>query len=496
MDEGIALYGAKRIILGQTLYNNFFDIVTPGTDYLLAGIFIIFGTTLKVARITTIIANALNVAMLYLISTSFIKNKIALIPSILLMIIYALVLDYYPVSHHWFAITTGIFTLLLSMKSEENKLNWIFTGIGAFFVFIFLQSIGFILYAMLSLFLIIKVFLNKDTQNDILHDFIYYSFGFYIPLFIVVLFFLIKGGLSYFIFDIFIWPWVHYNITTNTSYFTLPNNAFQILHYHPFQLLSYLIMWYFPPLLLCLSFLLVIREHIKYDTKNYKSILPLLLMTSFFIGELFAPNIQRFVIYFPILLMIVLTLWKENKGLLHAFFKVVGMLYIIGGIFFIVYFCGKEFLLMNFVGENSVKVSSPVGNILIYGDNPPGVVPNNILELLNAMNWKFPKNTFIFYWSPMLYFISGTNNPTILNTYTPLYNTKAQINTAIQQLETTKPKLIIMDNYLKILKSDIDRNVNQNIFNRGNDKILRYVNEHYEADKDLYGVFTIYRLKK
>jgi hypothetical protein len=497
MDEGISLYGAKRILLGQIPYKDFFDIcVTPGTDYLLAGIFKVFGTTLKVARITTIIANALNVAMLYLISISFIKNKIALIPSLLLMIIYALVLDYYPVSHHWFAITAGIFTLLLSLKSEEGKINWIFPGLGAFLTFIFIQSVGLAICGMIVLFLLIKLWLSKDKRNNVLHDFVYYSLGFWIPIVSVLLFFYANGGLRDFIFDVFFWPWHHYKLTNNVSYFTLPvTDLLRVLHYHPFQVITYIIMWYFPPLLLCSGFIVVFKKYSKDKIINYHSILPLVIMAGFFISELFSPNIQRFVIYFALFFMVILSLWSGGKGLLHSFFRIVGVLYIVGGLAFIGYFCGKEFLLMNFVGKNSVKVSSPVGNLLVYGDNPPGVVPNNILGLLNAMNWKFPKNTFIFYWSPMLYFISGTNNPTMLNIYVPLYNTKSQVAKVIQQLASSKPKLIIMDNYLNILKSSPDRNTYPEVFDPANDKILQYVETHYVPDKKLYGVYTIYRLK-
>ena len=496
MDEGIALYGAKRIVLGQTLYKNFFDIVTPGTDYLLADIFYIFGTTLKVARITTIIANALNVAMLYLITTSFIKNKVAILPSLLLMIIYALVLDYYPVSHHWFAITAGIFTLLLSLKAEEEQINWILPGLGAFLTFIFIQSVGLSIFGMIVLFLLIKFLLSKNERNDILRDFVYYSLGFWIPIVTVILFFYASGGLRDFIFDVFVWPWHHYKLTNNVSYFTLPvTDLLRVLHYHPFQVITYIIMWYFAPLLLFAGFILVLKQYSKDKIINYHAILPLVIMTGFFISELFSPNIQRFVIYFPILFVVILSLWSKDKAILHSLFRILGILYIIGGLAFIGYFCGNEFLTMNFVGKNSVKVSSPVGNILIYGDNPPGVVPNNILELLNAMNWKFPKNTFIFYWSPMLYFISGTNNPTMLNIYVPLYNTKSQVAEVIRQLELAKPKIIIMDNYLNILKSSSDRNIYPEVFDPANDKILQYVEKHYVPDNKLYGVYTIYRLE-
>jgi len=497
IDEGIALYGAKRIILGQILYKDFFDIVTPGTDYLLAGVFKIFGTTLKAARITTIVANALNVAMLYSISNSFTKNKkLALIPSVLLMMIYITDVDYYAVSHHWFAITTVIFTLLLSIKSEEGKLSWVFPGIGTFLVFIFMQSDGFIVYGMLVIFLLVKIFLNKDKQRYILHDFIYYSLGFWIPIVVLCLLFYANGGLKDFMYDVFIWPINHYKTTNDISYFTVPfnNQLLQIYGYSFIEKITLPIIWYFPLLLLFLSITFVIIEYSKNRTIDYHLILLLLILSSLFISELFNPEILRIVVYGPLILIMILTLWGRDKTLFHSFFKAISIFYLIGGLTFTWYTCRTEFKNANFVGKHSLTVKSAAGDILV-ANNSPGMI-SNILTLLNALNWEFPENTFIFYWSPIIYFMSGTNNPTILNTYVPLYNTRAQVDKVIQQLESSKPPLIIMDNYLDLLRYQWTwRNVNPGVFDPSNDKILQYVNQHYVVDKELYGVYTIYKLK-
>jgi hypothetical protein len=497
LDEGIALYGAKRIILGQILYKDFFDIVTPGTDYLLAGVFKIFGTTLKAARITTIVANALNVTMLYLTSNSLIKNrKIALIPPILLMMIYITNVDYYVVSHHWFAITAAIFTLLLSMKSEKGKLNWFFPGIGSFLVFIFMQSTGFILYGMLVLFLFIKIFLNKDKHRDVLHDLIYYSLGFWIPIVIVFLLFFINGGLRDFIYDIFIFPLKHYKVTNNGSYVSVIYNAnlLQMLHYPFFERITLPIIWYFPPVFIILGTVGIIKEYLKDKVINYHIVLLLLLLLAFFISELLNPDIQRFVVYLPVFLIIIFSaLLKRFKGAFYAFSKAVYMVYMIGGIVFIGYFCITEFQYTNFIGKHSIRIKSAAGEIRIANNGQ--VIEPAILSLLDILNQEHPKDLFIFYWSPILYFISGINNPTILNTYTPLYNTQTQEDRVIQQLKSSKPKFIIKDPYLNLLHYETWRNVNPGVFDPSNDKILQYVNQHYVVDKELYGVYTIYKLK-
>ena len=49
-DEGILLQGAQRILAGQVLYRDFFSFYTPDSYYALALLFMIFGSSLPVAR--------------------------------------------------------------------------------------------------------------------------------------------------------------------------------------------------------------------------------------------------------------------------------------------------------------------------------------------------------------------------------------------------------------------------------------------------------------
>jgi len=49
-DEGIILQGAQRILRGEVLYRDFFSFFTPGSYYLLAFLFKLFGSSILVAR--------------------------------------------------------------------------------------------------------------------------------------------------------------------------------------------------------------------------------------------------------------------------------------------------------------------------------------------------------------------------------------------------------------------------------------------------------------
>src|SRR5258707_8614339 len=67
-DEGIVLSGAERILRGEVPYRDFFSFYTPGSFYLVALVFRIFGDSLVVARISLAIAGAACSVVTYLLS--------------------------------------------------------------------------------------------------------------------------------------------------------------------------------------------------------------------------------------------------------------------------------------------------------------------------------------------------------------------------------------------------------------------------------------------
>src|SRR6266571_5453642 len=67
-DEGILLQGAQRILDGQIPYRAFFSFYTPGSFYLVAGLFKIFGDSFLVARTSLAVCGALCSVVTYLLA--------------------------------------------------------------------------------------------------------------------------------------------------------------------------------------------------------------------------------------------------------------------------------------------------------------------------------------------------------------------------------------------------------------------------------------------
>src|SRR6266567_8739555 len=64
-DEGIVLQGAERILGGQVPYRDFFSFYTPGSFYLVAWLFRIFGDSFLVARTSLAVCGALGSVVTY-----------------------------------------------------------------------------------------------------------------------------------------------------------------------------------------------------------------------------------------------------------------------------------------------------------------------------------------------------------------------------------------------------------------------------------------------
>src|SRR2546422_8242577 len=67
-DEGLVLYGAKRILQGQVLYKDFFEFITPGIFYLFAGVFALTGPSLLAAHVVMAVVNASAATFLFLLA--------------------------------------------------------------------------------------------------------------------------------------------------------------------------------------------------------------------------------------------------------------------------------------------------------------------------------------------------------------------------------------------------------------------------------------------
>ncbi len=498
-DPWIAMYGAKRILEGQLLYKNFFDFVTPGTDYLLAGIFSIFGTKLSVAQFAVVLSNAAVTAIVVFVSFDIIKNKwLRLLPGLLFSLYSAYV---YYVSHHWFILLPAILALFTGVRivtldtGKPNK--WFFTGLASAGAFLFIQSIGITLFGMVVLF-IVWYYANKSYRRGILlRSVIYYIIGFFIPIIIVVIVFTLSGSLHAFIYDSFIWPFSHYreiNLSTPSDFLKLWIKELSIDGFLIGIIYSFVA--YFGILLSLAAFVYAAVKINKDKTQE----LSLLAIVSFFCMGIVAgllPNSAAFhlMVFMPVYMLAVIIIFEYAPFWSSRLIKAGFYFYFISITLVISYNAYRYFLAYN-KPANAVEIfQTPVGKVKMYKGYKSIISPSYPYPLLKELNMKLPKHIFVLYWSPSIYMLTGSDNPAPLNTYIPYYNTKEQAMSVIKALGSSHTRVIIIDNRLGFVKKRIGWLIHDQRVFSAEDPLITYIHTHYRQEKVIPG-YTIYKLIK
>ncbi len=523
-DPWIALYGAQRILEGQLLYKNFFDFVTPGTDYVLAALFSVFGTTLTVAHLTIVLLNAVVTILIVVISFDIIKNKwLRVVPGLLFSLYSS---NVYYVSHHWFILLPVILALFVGVrivKRDTGKPSqWLYTGFAAAGAFLFIQTIGVTLFGMLVMYIVWyyrgdysgpvrsdKMVHSSPDSHDIRNavcdqrrilsrSMLYHTAGFIIPVIFVGLVFAASGSLHAFIYDSFIWPFSHYRAINLSTPSDIVRLWIKELSSDGIVLgLIYSSVAYSG---LIVSFVVCIYAAV-HTKKNQTEGLALIALASFISTGIIAgllpnPPVFHLMVFMPVYLMVIIAsieyipLFRNHRVMrvgIAAYFIVVTLLFIYNTSRFIKAYYNKE---------NTLEVfKTPIGNVKMYKhyrDFPYDV--SYPYPLIKNLNIKLPRHIFVVYWTPSIYMLTGTDNPTPLNTYMPSYNTVDQAEAVIHALKADRTKVIIIDDRLRFLKK-VGWFVHNKKMLSADNPLIRFVDRHYCLEKVVYG-FKIYRLNR
>src|SRR6266481_789053 len=150
-DEGILLQGGQRILDGQIPYRDFFSFYTPGSFYLLAAMYKVFGDLFVVARLSLAITGAVCSAVTYLLARRVCSSGFALFAAALATI--AGVAYRFLVLHNWYSTLLACLAIYAAVRLlESRKPAWAFaTGSLASLTLLFEQSKGAGLFLGLSI---------------------------------------------------------------------------------------------------------------------------------------------------------------------------------------------------------------------------------------------------------------------------------------------------------------------------------------------------------
>ncbi len=217
LDEGAILYVAERLTKGDVLYRDIATGIMPGIYYLQALLFYIFGYSVTLGRLLACATLAVNAALLYSISTHFLKKNTALLISVLF--ITTAVPSYWMAGYSQFSMTMVLLSLLFFLRYLESftPTALIISGASAGFSLLFKQNYGVFITLGLGSVLLARLITKKEWKAITL-----FFIPFLAPIILTILYFWSKGALPHM---------VQYTVV---SLFKKAANAY----YKPYPLLS------------------------------------------------------------------------------------------------------------------------------------------------------------------------------------------------------------------------------------------------------------------
>src|SRR5215472_12274296 len=118
-DEGIVLQGAERVLRGELPYRDFFTFYTPGSFYLIAFIFRVFGDSLVMARVSLAISGATCALVTYLLVRRVCSGLIAFLMGLLTTVTGCAYR--FLVLHNWYSTVLCCLCLYAAIRLMETK---------------------------------------------------------------------------------------------------------------------------------------------------------------------------------------------------------------------------------------------------------------------------------------------------------------------------------------------------------------------------------------
>lgn len=217
LDEGIILQGAQRILDGQVLYRDFFSFFTPGSYYLLALVFRVFGNSYLVAHTLLALVGAGFSPITYLLSRRVCGRQASLLVTGL-MTITTLPIRFV-ILHNWDSTLWVCVTLYCAVRLlETSSRGWAFTAASlASLTVLFEQSKGAGLLLGLGVGFVIVALYRQEPNIFTRHHLTAIGLGLLWPLLITFVYFASQHALGELL-KSWLWPLQHYSTVNRVPY--------------------------------------------------------------------------------------------------------------------------------------------------------------------------------------------------------------------------------------------------------------------------------------
>jgi 4-amino-4-deoxy-L-arabinose transferase-like glycosyltransferase len=214
-DEGIVLQGAVRILRGEVPYRDFFSFYTPGSYYLHALIFRLFGTSVQTARSLLFVYAALFPFLTYMLSRRVNSRRASLVAALLLSLIC--LPARFQNLHNWdstAAALLAVYCAVWFLQTGKETLAFL-TGLFAGSSLMIDQSKG--SGVLLGLVIAMVVLWRSQRELWTVRNLVNGAVGAALPSLLVLTYFTGRGALREML-AAWLWPLYHYTAVNSLPY--------------------------------------------------------------------------------------------------------------------------------------------------------------------------------------------------------------------------------------------------------------------------------------
>jgi len=435
-DEATLDYGAVRIVQGQVFTRDFFEVIGPGTFYMLAAFFKLFGVSFLVSRIYLFLISLGTGLLIYFLSRRLCRSHQTLASVFLAATWFG---GLWPeVSHHTDSNLFALLAVVCAVLWYDKRNTALLCAVGAFagITSVVLQPKGFLLLAAVLIWLLI-LWRRGQAPLSLLGP---VTIGYLGVIGFVALWFWSQGALRSLVYANFVWPLLHYQTANNVTY------AGDIVQYFRSHVVSG-IAWTIPlAVVLVTPFLYVAAlpvllpvfgARLRWNIARADVLLYWLCGAALLGSEWHRKDIAHLVYGSPIFMILFVYFLTECRGKIASLTLQMLQITCVSLAVFN--------LLCVFLGSHLVTTS--IGNIRIFTRD--GALAFEREHVAPG------EEIFAYPYCPQYYFLGAAKNPTPFSLMIYRYNTPEQFREVVRILDERKVKYVFWDTNLEQVLADI-----------------------------------------
>jgi len=476
-DDGFTLVAAERILRGQLPYRDYFTFIMPGSPYLMATWFKLFGASYVVAKSVLLVYAGIFGAITYLLARRLYDRSTALFAAALLVL--GCMPFRFLVLHNWDSMLLASITLYCAQRAlEAPSRSWsFFTGFSAASTCLIEQSRG--AGVLLGLVIAAAIFMVRphSRRTDSFAKLCWAAAGFVIPLTFTFAYFASQHALKAML-DSLLWPASHYSTVNRVTFGWVPISNLGDL-YLTGSLGGRLLVAFFsaPMLLISVLSLMVLASTVYAMPQRYKSApsaaLDLqVLGGSVFFGAFLAflatgrRDTHRLFYLAPLFVYLVPSILNINQPRLKTLYRARPLV----ACLLLFSFAGFGMIPILNALRHTARTETRRGTVRFgYRDEVVPYVERHVAE---------GQPLYVHPYQPMYNFLTGTANPTRFDFLQPGMATAEQYESAIRDLDRTQFVLLdttfAADKIPETWPSTPDRAI-------ASDPLADYIVRHYRA---------------